>query len=256
MRRNRRGGGSGLEFGSSGEDSFVAVVVTKLTGALLFILLLTMVIMALLPKAVDLAPPGDNAREGAQTDSVPLSITTPEALPEAIAGRPYAIALAAAGGRGPLHWNVEGSLPEGLTFDAASGVLQGTPAKGTPQPLSLSIRVSDGDSIATGSTRLVVYQSDKPLFTPAWWKPGLPPVPWRAWLDQGVGFLVLWLIHLIGMSTLATLERTALPVTVALKEVNAGSLIVGRRYTIYRNFMRLGTFSAMLVLGVWLWTAR
>ena len=58
MRRNRRGGGSGLEFGGSGEDSFVAVVVTKLTGALLFILLLTMVIMALLPKAVDLAPPG------------------------------------------------------------------------------------------------------------------------------------------------------------------------------------------------------
>ena len=54
MRRSRRGGGSGVEFGSSGEDSFVAVVVTKLTGALLFILLLTMVIMALLPKAVDL----------------------------------------------------------------------------------------------------------------------------------------------------------------------------------------------------------
>ena len=30
----------GMEFGGSGEDSFVAVVVTKLTGALLFILLL------------------------------------------------------------------------------------------------------------------------------------------------------------------------------------------------------------------------
>src|SRR5271157_3222289 len=187
MRRNRRGGGSGLEFGGSGEDSFVAVVVTKLTGALLFILLLTMVIMALLPKAVDLAPPGgDNAREG--TETVPLSITTPEALPEAIAGRPYAIALAAAGGRGPLHWNIEGPLPEGLTFDPASGVLQGTPAQGTPQPLSLSVRVSDGLSIATGSARLVVYQSDRPLITPAWWKPGLPPVPWRDWLDHGVGF--------------------------------------------------------------------
>ena len=52
----------GLEFGGSGEDSFVAVVVTKLTGALLFILLLTMVIMALLPKAVDL--PSDAGRRG------------------------------------------------------------------------------------------------------------------------------------------------------------------------------------------------
>ena len=58
MRRNRRNGQAGLEFGGSGEDSFVAVVVTKLTGALLFILLLTMVIMALLPKAVDLPLPG------------------------------------------------------------------------------------------------------------------------------------------------------------------------------------------------------
>src|SRR6516225_3912933 len=111
MRRNRRGGASRLEFGGSGEDSFVAVVVTKLTGALLFILLLTMVIMALLPKAVDLSPGGDNARESAQSlaQTVPLSITTPDALPDAIVGRPYAIALAAVGGRGPLHWNIEGA---------------------------------------------------------------------------------------------------------------------------------------------------
>ena len=112
---NRRGGGSGLEFGGSGEDSFVAVVVTKLTGALLFILLLTMVIMALLPKAVDLAP-----RSGCAT--VPkarpfrCAITTPEMLPEAIAGRPYAVALAASGGRGTLHWTIEGRLARGSDF--------------------------------------------------------------------------------------------------------------------------------------------
>ena len=35
--------------------------------------------------------------DGADAEPVPLSITTPEALPEAIAGRPYAVALAAAG---------------------------------------------------------------------------------------------------------------------------------------------------------------
>src|SRR5271166_5874879 len=97
MRRNRRGGGSGLEFGGSGEDSFVAVVVTKLTGALLFILLLTMVIMALLPKAIDL--PSSEKPAGEQ-DALPLAIVTPGDLPEAIAGRPYALALAAKGGRG------------------------------------------------------------------------------------------------------------------------------------------------------------
>src|SRR5271157_4346268 len=122
MRRSRRGGRSAAEFASSGEDSFVAVVVTKLTGALLFILLLTMVIMALLPKAVDIASPGDDVRAGAETPPAPLAITTPEALPEAIAGRPYAVALAATGGRGPLHWTLGGPLPEGLLFDPARGV--------------------------------------------------------------------------------------------------------------------------------------
>ncbi len=257
MRRNRRGGGAGLEIGGSGEDSFVAVVVTKLTGALLFILLLTMVIMALLPKAVDLAPPGaGNGLEGVESEPVPLSITTPEALPEAIAGRPYAVALAASGGRGALHWNIDGPLPEGLSFDSSSGLLQGTPAKGTPQPVSLSVRVSDGASLATRSAQLVIYQSDKPLITPVWWKPGLPPVPWRAWLEQGMGFLVLWLVHLVGMATLANLERAATQATVALEGAGGGSLELGRRYMVYRTLMRLSTFSAMLGLAVWLSVAR
>ncbi len=143
-----------------------------------------------------------------------------------------------------------------MAFDPATGVLQGTATKGTPQPLALSVRVSDGLSIATGSAQLVVYQSDKPLITPAWWKPGLPPVPWRAWLDQGVGFLVLWLVHLVAMSTLANLERTAVQGSVALEGADAGSVVVGRRYAIYRNLIRVSTLSAMLVLGVWLWTAR
>ncbi len=107
MRRSRRGGGSSSEFGSSGEDSFVAVVVTKLTGALLFILLLTMVIMALLPKAVDLeieekSPLKAEGKEGSRCE-----IATPTRLPEAIAGRSYLVALAATGGRGPLHWSVD-----------------------------------------------------------------------------------------------------------------------------------------------------
>ena len=100
MRRSRRGGGHGMEFGGSGEDSFVAVVVTKLTGALLFILLLTMVIMALMPKAID-APGARQPRGGRSAPA--LAIATPETLPEAIAGRPYTLALAATGGRGPCN---------------------------------------------------------------------------------------------------------------------------------------------------------
>src|SRR3984957_6988286 len=100
MRRSRRGHSGGMEFGGSGEDSFVAVVVTKLTGALLFILLLTMIIMALLPKAADLPSPGQPDAPGE------LTITTPDTLPEAIAKRPYKLALAATGGKGALRWSV------------------------------------------------------------------------------------------------------------------------------------------------------
>src|SRR5581483_5734812 len=110
MRRSRRNGHAGLEFGGSGEDSFVAVVVTKLTGALLFILLLTMVIMALLPKAVDL-PASEPQTPGAEREGQELAIATPGTLPEAIAGRPYVVALAARGGHGPLRWAVDGPMP-------------------------------------------------------------------------------------------------------------------------------------------------
>jgi hypothetical protein len=257
MRRNRRGGGSGLDFGGSGEDSFVAVVVTKLTGALLFILMLTMVIMALLPKAVDMAPPGSRG-PGTEADGrtpEPLAITTPESLPEAIAGRPYGIALAASGGRGALRWTIDGKLPEGLSFDPASGVIQGTPTKGTAEPLTLAVRVSDGTEVATRPARLLVYQSDKPLSTPAWWKPGIPPIPWRAWLDQGVGFLVLWLVHLVGMSTLSSLEQRSSG-ALAIEGSEGGAVLASRRFATYRILVRLSTLSAMIALGAWLWAGH
>lgn len=258
MRRNRRGGGSSLEFGGSGEDSFVAVVVTKLTGALLFILLLTMVIMALLPKAVDVAG-HSSAHRDEDAARRPLKIQTPETLPEAIAGRPYAVAMAAEGGDGPLRWSLDGELPKGLNFDAESGLLAGTPAEGTPKPLNLAIRVSDGQEIAAGSLNLVIYQSDVPLSTPAWWKPGVPPIPWRAWLDQGVGFLILWLVHLVGMSTLSSLERQAGTGAVALAlegDAESSAALASKRFAVYRALVRLATLSAMIALAGWLWMSR
>ncbi|MFO0888971.1 MAG: Ig domain-containing protein [Isosphaeraceae bacterium] len=255
MRRNRRGANSGHEFGGSGEDSFVAVVVTKLTGALLFILLLTMVIMALIPKAVDIAPEkGKGADQG--PTGVPLAITTPEKLPEAIAGRPYTIALAAVGGRGSLRWSLDGTLPEGLNFDPGTGVLEGTPSRGTPQPITLALRVSDGDAIATREARLLVYQSDRPLTTPAWWKPGIPPLPWRAWVDQGVGFLVLWLVHLVSMGAIGSLERATQGGLVSVRGREVALVLVRRRFGAYRLVVRSATLLAMMGLAAWLWAAR
>jgi hypothetical protein len=233
-----------MEFGGSGEDSFVAVVVTKLTGALLFILLLTMVIMALLPKAIDLP---SSSRPSGETPSTPLAIATPGDLPEAIAGRPYAVALAARGGRGEIRWAIEGKLPEGLEFDPAAGLLKGVPTKGTPEPVSLVLRASDESGRVASQARLAVYQSDQPLAFPSRWKPALPPVPWREWFDQGFGFLVLALVHLVGMNALGSLERRGLA---EVDPDQAGP--VARRFWAYRTVLRLATLGSAAALAAWL----
>jgi hypothetical protein len=239
MRRGRRGGHGGPEFGGSGEDSFVAVVVTKLTGALLFILLLTMVIMALIPRG----EPGRSRATGSAAPA-PLAITTPEALPEAIAGRPYTLALAASGGSGPLRWSVAGELPEGLALDPATGVLKGTPRRGMRAPAGLVLRVSDGATSATRAATLVVFQPTTALAPPSWLA-AMPAVPVRAWLERGIGFLVLLLVHLVGMNAIRSLDRG-----------EPDGPRPPRRLTFYRAAVRLTTLTAMLGLAAWLWTHR
>ncbi len=244
MRRARRGVHGGIEFGGSGEDSFVAVVVTKLTGALLFILLLTMVIMALLPKAVDMA------REGAEAKGVePLKIATPSTLPEAIAGRPYQVALSATGGRGEYRWSMDGDLPEGLRFDSGNGVISGTPVKGTSSPLDLSIRVSDGSDRTAEMARLVVYQPDGPLRLPSRWKPALPPVPWMAWLERGFGFLVLALLALVGWNVVSTLERWS----ASSLSSDGEMLSVRTRFLAYKAVVGLAAVGSSVGLALYLW---
>ena len=208
-----------------------------------------MVIMALLPKAIDLPATSEHPPSTGE-----LTITTPETLPEAIAGRPYVLALAATGAQGPLHWSVSGALPLGLSVDPDSGRISGTPEKGTPQPVELMLRASDGSHEALQMTRLIVYQSNTPLTTPAWWKPAIPPVPWRAWLEQGFGFLVLWLVHIVGMNTIAGMERWS------LRAVDSDSTNDEsdrsereRRFAKYRATVRLTSLAAAATLAIWLW---
>lgn len=245
MRRSRRGH-SGMEFAGSGEDSFVAVVVTKLTGALLFILLLTMVIMALLPKAIDLpSSPGE-------AEAIPLVVRTPETLPEAIAGRPYELALAADGGAGHRDWTLVGDLPKGLAFVPEQGLIRGVPLEGTPQPVALTIAVGDGRSRATRVTKLVVYKPDTPLGLPSKWKPALPTVPWGEWLDHGFGFLVLWLVYLVGLNTIDGLKRRALGDITEEDEARR----VGRRFVAYKLALSLAALTASAFLVAWLMRPR
>jgi hypothetical protein len=252
MRRSRRGGRSAIEFASSGEDSFVAVVVTKLTGALLFILLLTMVIMALLPKAVDLESRGE--RTDPQTTEGPsgLRIATPEQLPDAVAGRPYLLALAATGGRGPLVWSIAGPMPSWLALDQAAGRIGGTPPEETSSPLPLELRVSDGVESVAQLASLLVLPGQVSTSLGSSWKVHLAAVNWRAWLEHGVGFLVLWLIHLLGMNLLANIERSSLERTANEDVADGTQVAVGKRFARYRLIIRLTSLSAMTALAMWL----
>jgi hypothetical protein len=254
MRRSRRGGGSGVEFGSSGEDSFVAVVVTKLTGALLFILLLTMVIMALLPKAVDLDDRKNTSTQSAsQKGRGPLKISTPPRLPEAVAGRLYLVALAATGGGGPPEWSAEGGIPNWLSLDRESGRIAGTPPAETKEPLEFGIRVTDGTETDSLVVQLAVlpYQSE-PVRA---WKQLVSGVPWRTWLEQGVGFLVLWLVHLVGMNLLANAERGSVAEVGGFENSDSEQRLVRKRFASYRLVVRLASFTAMLALLGWILVA-
>lgn len=72
----------------------------------------------------------------------PLSIAT-TGLPPGTVGNPYAVTLVASGGTSPYQWSLtSGSLPSGLSLNAATGAITGTPASAANQ-LSLGFQITD-----------------------------------------------------------------------------------------------------------------
>jgi hypothetical protein len=134
--------------------------------------------------------------------------------------------------------------------------------------VTLALRVSDGHDRATQAARLVVYQSDRPLSMPSKWKPSLPPIPWQSWMEQGFGFLVLWLVHLVGMNTLGNLQRWSLfkqsravaagdesgeaTPTGTVAEAEDAARAVRRRFARYKMIVRLASTAAAVSLAAWL----
>jgi hypothetical protein len=259
MRYARRGRHRQLEFASSGEDSFVAVVVTKLTGALLFILLLTMVIMALIPRAQEVglgrdstvasaAVPDPVAVDGsiAGTDNPsesspasPLRILTPEQLPDAVAARPYHLALAAMGGKGPFRWSITGELPAGLSFDALSGRIEGVPASSSVDSTSLELAVSDNHTLARRTAHLQVLDAGTPLSPPTL----------RDWLERGFGYLILLLVWLHGINLVGSLERWS---RTGREQGGAPGPAGRNRFWVYRVILTLAAMGSAAVLAGWL----
>jgi hypothetical protein len=77
-------------------------------------------------------------------------------LPAAVVGSPYDAQLAATGGVGSYSWSLtEGSLPAGLSLDAATGVISGTPTAAATG--SVTVAASDpGPPAQTASVALPI----------------------------------------------------------------------------------------------------
>ena len=84
-----------------------------------------------------------------------LAVTT-KSLPGGTVGRTYSQPLAAAMGSGSLKWRVStGTLPSGLSLDAATGRISGTPTQ--PGTSSFTMTVSDATMSASADLSIAIH---------------------------------------------------------------------------------------------------
>ncbi len=116
----------------------------------------------------------------------------------------------------------------------------------------MQIAVTDGTETVTQLMQLTVLPSQLAPYSGAWLKRHLSVVPWRNWLEQGVGFLVLLLVHLLSMNLLTNLERTSMQADALAHVGDNLQVSVPKRFATYRLIVRLATFSAMAALAAWI----
>jgi hypothetical protein len=113
--------------------------------------------------AADSASPADtaSAQLGVTVSPASLTVTTAVLAPAAV-GSAYSATLGATGGTVPYTWAVtSGGLPAGLTMDASTGVIAGTPQ--TSQTARFTVQVTDSSSPAeTAVTNLSIPVSPAP----------------------------------------------------------------------------------------------
>ncbi|WP_312709084.1 putative Ig domain-containing protein [Stenotrophomonas sp.] len=110
----------------------------------------------------------------------PVLVTPLSVLPGGTAGSVYQQAFTATGGIAPYHVALAGTLPAGLSFDAATGTLSGTPTQSGSFPLTVTITDSTAGTPAslTQSYSLVVA-SPALVATPATLAPATAGTPYQ-----------------------------------------------------------------------------
>jgi hypothetical protein len=84
-----------------------------------------------------------------------LTVTTASPLAPLMVGVPYSLKLTADGG-GSQSWSIaSGVLPAGLGL-SADGTLSGTPTTATPDPVDITVKVTDGPRTDTKTLRIEV----------------------------------------------------------------------------------------------------
>jgi len=90
--------------------------------------------------------------------NVSLTITTASPLPGGVVGAAYSTQLNASGGISPYTWSVTSgrSLPAGLSLNASTGVITGTPTAGCSCSFTITVNDSAGDTYVSPQLALTI----------------------------------------------------------------------------------------------------
>lgn len=106
---------------------------------------------------------GDSATQTVVLTVAPPDITLVIDLPAAAAGEAYAGSVRVTGGAAPLRFTLAGDLPEGLSFDAATGVLSGIPSEAGTFPIAITATDANGYAQTTQASITITAETSLSL---------------------------------------------------------------------------------------------